>query len=292
MTAALFNVVTPVLLCIAVGWVWARQCRPFDTRGMADLITLVGTPCLIFSTLTGVALPADQLWQMALATLLSIGVFGLIGLAVLLPMRLPFRTYLPPLMFANIGNMGLPLCLFAFGDQGLALAIVVLAVFSAVNFTLGIWLYAGSGSAGHLWRQPMILATAVAVVFLLADLQPPVWLQSTTGLLGAFTIPLMLVMLGVSLARLRVTRLPRALWLSLVRIGGGVLVGALIAELFQMEGVARGVLILQSAMPVAVFNYLFAVRYNRDPETTAGLVVVSTILSVLTLPPLLFWLMG
>ncbi|MCK8515478.1 AEC family transporter [Methylonatrum kenyense] len=292
MTAALFNVVTPVLLCIAVGWVWARQRRPFDTRGMADLITLVGTPCLIFSTLTGVPLPADELWQMALATLFSIAAFGLIGLAVLAPMRLPFRTYLPPLMFANIGNMGLPLCLFAFGDEGLALAIVVLAVFSAVNFTLGIWLYAGSGSASHLWRQPMILATAVAVAFLLADLQPPVWLESTTALLGAFTIPLMLVMLGVSLARLRVTRLPRALWLSLVRIGGGVLVGVLIAEALQMEGVARGVLILQSAMPVAVFNYLFAVRYNRDPETTAGLVVVSTVLSVLTLPPLLFWLMG
>jgi len=292
MTAALFNVVTPVLLCIAVGWVWARQSRPFDTGGMADLITLVGTPCLIFSTLTGVALPADQLWQMALATLLSIVAFGLIGLAVLLPLKLPYRTYLPPLMFANIGNMGLPLCLFAFGDEGLALAIVVLAVFSVVNFTLGIWLYAGSGSAGHLWRQPMILATVVAVIFLLADLQPPVWLDSTTSLLGAFTIPLMLVMLGVSLARLRVTRLPRALWLSVVRIGGGLLVGVLIAEAFQMEGVARSVLILQSAMPVAVFNYLFAVRYNRDPETTAGLVVVSTVLSVFTLPPLLFWLMG
>ena len=292
MTAALFNVVTPVLLCIAVGWVWARQSRPFDTGGMADLITLVGTPCLIFSTLTGVALPADQLWQMALATLLSIVAFGLIGLAVRLPLKLPYRTYLPPLMFANIGNMGLPLCLFAFGDEGLALAIVVLAVFSVVNFTLGIWLYAGSGSAGHLWRQPMILATVVAVIFLLADLQPPVWLDSTTSLLGAFTIPLMLVMLGLSLARLRVTRLPRALWLSVVRIGGGLLVGVLIAEAFQMEGVARSVLILQSAMPVAVFNYLFAVRYNRDPETTAGLVVVSTVLSVFTLPPLLFWLMG
>ncbi len=291
MIVALFNVIAPVLLCIAAGWLWARQRRPFDTRGMADLITLVGTPCLIFSTLTGVALAAEQLWQMALATLLSIAAFGIIGLAFLLPLKLPYRTYLPPLMFANIGNMGLPLCLFAFGDEGLALAIVVLAVFSVVNFTLGIWLYAGAGSAGHLLRSPMIYATALAVLFLLADAQPPVWLDSTTSLLGAFTIPLMLLMLGVSLAQLQVTRLPRAVWLSALRIGGGVLVGWLIAEAFQMEGVARGVLILQSAMPVAVFNYLFAVRYNRDPETTAGLVVVSTVMSVITLPPLLLWLM-
>ena len=119
----------------------------------------------------------------------------------------------------------------------------------------------------------------------------PAPIVNTTRILSGLTVPLMLITLGVSLAGLGVKKLPQAVLLSVMRLGVGFLVGWGTAELFGFEGVARGVLILQCAMPVAVFNFLFAERYNNQPEEVAGMVVISTVLSFATLPFLLAFVM-
>lgn len=291
MLLELFNVIFPVFVCIALGWGWGRLGQPFDTRGLSELVTLVGTPCLIFSTLTRIDLDPRVLGELGLASVTTLVLFGIIGGLVLWLLNMPQRTYLPPLMFANVGNMGLPLSLFAFGEHGLALAVVVFAVASVVNFTFGVWLYSGAGSPVHLLRAPLVYAVLLAVPIMLLDVPVPQWIDSTTALLGAFTIPIMLLTLGVSLARLEVMNMRLAFGLSLLRLGMGVTVGWLVAELFGLEGVARGVLILQCSMPVAVFNYLFALRFDRDPNATASLIIISTILSLFMLPLLLIVLM-
>lgn len=291
MILQLFNVISPVLICIGLGWLWARLGRPFDTRGLSELVTLVGTPCLVFSTLTRIDLDSRLLADLGIASLMALVLFGLIGGAVLRSVGLPQRTYLPPLMFANVGNMGLPLSLFAFGEQGLALAVVVFTVASVVNFTFGIWLYSGAGSPVHLLRAPLVYAVLLAIPVMVMDVPVPQWIDSTTVLLGGFTIPVMMLTLGVSLARLEVVNMQRAIGLSLLRVGMGVAVGWLLAETFNLEDTARGVLILQCSMPVAVFNYLFALRYDRDSNAIAGLIVVSTVISLLILPLLLTVLM-
>jgi malate permease and related proteins len=290
MLQQLANILVPLFICIAVGWGWARAGQAFDTAGIAGLVTLIGAPCLVFHTLLAIELETVLLAQVGLATLVLLVGFAVVGSVALRVTGLSQLTYLPPLLFPNIGNVGLPLCLFAFGQEGLALAVVVFAVMVVFNFTVGIWMYSGSRSPVPALLSPIVHATWIALALRLSETAVPDALLETARLLGEFTIPVMLLTLGVSLARLRVAALWRSLWLSCLRIGMGVVLGTALAALFRFEGVVKGVFILQASMPVAVFTYLFAVRYQRAPEEAAGLVVVSTLLSMLTLPLLLAWL--
>ena len=219
-----------------------------------------------------------------------IALTGLIGFVILRATRQEIRTFLPPLMFPNAGNMGLSLCLLAFGKPGLALAIIVFSVYGLTTFSFGIWIYSGTLSPRQLFKQPIIYSVMISVAVLLTGVDVPNWILKTTSLLGNFTIPLMLFTLGVSLSGFNVVKLKRALLLSLLRLGVGFGVGFLVSHLLGLTGIARGVIVLQSSMPVAVFNYLFAETYNRNPRETAELVVISTLFSLVTIPLILLFL--
>jgi hypothetical protein len=285
--ADLAAIISPIFVSAALGFFWERLRRPFDTTFVTALVTTVGTPCLVGATLTRVEIDPQALGTMAGAAILAFLGFVAIGVVVLRGAGLPLHSYLPALIFPNAGNMGLPLNLFAFGETGLAFAIVFFTVFSVLQFTLGVGIAAGSFAPGRLLRLPLIYAVAASLVFMATGTPVPAWLSNTLDLLGGLTIPLMLVALGVSLARLRVRNLGRSLVLSLVRLGIGVVTGLALAWALDLSGAARGVLILQCAMPVAVFNYLFAQLYHRQPEEVAGMVVISTAISFATLPLLL-----
>jgi hypothetical protein len=224
---------------------------------------------------------------MTFATLLALAIFGVIGALVLRLAGLPWTSFLAPIIFANTGNMGLPVALFAFGEEGLALGICVFATNACLQFTAGQWLWSGKVSFGQILRTPLALAVLAAVGVLVAGIPVPEWMQRTVGLLGGFTIPLMQFTLGVTLGTLSVAGLGRSFGLSALRIGMGLAVGVSLAELLGLEGVARGVFILDCSMPVAVFNYLLAQRYGRSPEEVASAVMVSTMLSLVTLPLIL-----
>jgi len=283
----LFAIIAPVLVCVGIGYVWARRKHAWDTDFVTRLTYYIGTPFLVFSTLTGTGLDSVAFVEMAGAALLALAGFILASVPLLYLFRLSQKIYLPGLIFPNAGNAGLPLCLFAFGELGLALGIAYFTVTSISNFTLGQWISSGSASPVGLLKTPLIYAVALALVFMTTDTEVPVWLANTSGLIGDMTIPLILITLGVSLASLKITRLKRATLLSVYRLAMGLAVGIGVAAMLDLEGTARGVAILNSAMPVAVFNYLFAQRYNNSPGDVAGMVVVSTTLSFLTLPALL-----
>lgn len=287
MYADLAAIISPIFICAAIGFVWGRLRRPFDTELVTALVSSVGTPCLIGSTLTGVAIDLQAVGTMAGVALLAFACFAAVGVAVLRSSRLPLQSYLPALMFPNAGNMGLPLCLFAFGEKGLALAIVFFTISAILQFTLGVAIAAGSFAPSRLLRLPLIYAVIVSLAFMGTGAPVPAWLANTLDLLGGLTIPLMLIALGVSLARLRVRSFSRSILLSLVRLGIGLVTGLVLAWAFGLTGMVRGVLILQCAMPVAVFNYLFAQLYRRAPEEVAGMVVISTAIAFASLPLLL-----
>jgi predicted permease len=140
-------------------------------------------------------------------------------------------------------------------------------------------------------KLPLIYAVLLGVGVSVWHVPLPSWAINTISLVGGMAIPLMLLMLGASLARLQVVAMSRAVILSLLRIGLGAGIGVVIAFLFHLEPVARSVLVMQCAMPVAVYNYLFAQKWNNQPEEVASLVVISTVGSVLTVPALLHFLM-
>jgi predicted permease len=205
--------------------------------------------------------------------------------------RLPIRSYLPALAIGNNGNLGLPLCLFAFGQEGLGLAVAVYVTNSVGQFTLTPLLQARTSPWRTLATTPVVYGALIGAAVLGGDVALPQWVSTTIGLLGDLMIPLMLLALGNTLGGLHIKRFPFALGWGTARLAIGFLVALAVAELFGLDGVARGVLILQGTMPAAIFNYLFAARYDRDPDDVAGIVLMSTIVGALLLPALVAYVL-
>lgn len=285
----LLGIVVPVFVCAMVGWTWAKLGRAFDSETVTGLTVQIGTPALVFDTLTRLDLNLAEFGQMAAATAAVVAATGAVASALLWACRLDRPTFLPALMFPNAGNMGLPICLFAFGDRGLALAVSCFAAMVILQFTLGVGIAAGRVSLRLVATSPVLYAVIAAVPVLAFDLEVPAMAAKTLHLLGGFTIPVMLIALGVSLAKLEMRSLGDSLTVALARLLIGFGVGTATAWGFGLTGAAAGVLTLQSSMPIAVFSYLFALRYGRRPEAVAGAVLQSTILSFVTLP-LVLWL--
>lgn len=287
----LFAVIAPVFLLAATGFTWAKSGRAFDTNQLTPIITNIGTPCLILSSLMKTAPDFANLGVMAGAALMAMTAMAVIGFTVLKLAGLPMRAFLPALIFPNNGNMGLPLCMFAFGEKGLALGIAYFVMLPLTQFTLGQAMASGHMSVLKLLKTPVVWAVILSLLLLGTDTQLPRWAANTINLTGQFTLPLMLMALGVSLARLEVRSLGRSLVLSCLRVFGGLALGIAIATVLGLEGVAFGVVVIQTAMPVAVFNYLFAQLYNNHPEEVAGMVVISTVVSFVSLPFILAWVL-
>jgi len=287
---AILAAAVPVLLTVLLGYIIAKTGRPFDSRTVTFIISMIGTPVLIFYNLTHTTISPDLLARISGATLLTVGCFLLIGMTVLKLFGLSSRVYLPSLSFPNTGNLGLPLSLYAFGQTGLNYAIAVFAIVAVSNHTIGHTITAGRGHWREVLSNPVIPAVICGIAFGYFGIVLPVSLDNTLELLSGLTIPLMLLMLGTSLARIPVTTLTRSSLLSVLRIGMGVVVSLLIAHLFGFTGAERGAFVLQCSMPVAVYNYVYAQMYDSSPEEIASLVVVSTVMSVITIPLLLFYL--
>jgi len=284
----IFSVIAPVFIIAGLGFWWVKAGYVFDTPQLTPLIVNVATPCLIISTLTEVEIPSSVLSETALAAALVILLCALVAAIAMKLAGLEIRTYAPPLVFGNVGNIGLPLALFAFGDEGLAYAIAVFTVYALFQFTVGQMVLSGKMSWREFIRMPILYGVAIALAFMLTDTKPPEWASNTLALFGTCVVPLMIFMLGVSLARLKITSLSRSVALGAFRLVLGMGVGLAVAELLDLEGVARGVLIIEAAMPVAVFNYLFAERYNRNAEEVAGMIVASTAMGFAMLPVILY----
>ena len=292
MLTQLLTIIIPVFFGVSIGFIWSRMGKPFDTESVTSLVFNLGTPFLIFSTLTRLDIDPETFANMAIVVVVALLLFFLITLLLLYILRLDIRTYLATVMIPNTGNVGIPLCFLAFGELGLAFAIIVYTIVSLTQFTLGVAIAAGSFSLLELAKNSLIYAVLAALLVMATDYQLPFWFANTIHVFSQFAIPLMLISLGVSLEKIEVTSLPRNIALSCVRLIMGLGVGLFVSYVFGLEGVARGVIILQCSMPAAVFNYLLAMRYKNNPEEVAGLVVTSTVISFATLPILLAFILS
>ena len=279
--------ILPVFIMAALGFALAKTGRAMDGGTTAFLVATVGTPALVFSNLATTTFHPELVATLAAATAAAISFYLCVGAIALSAAGLKLRTYLPSLSFPNSGNLGLPLALYAAGQEGLNDAIIIFSVTSIANMTAGQVIAAGRGKWGRALRSPIIPAVILGLACAYARVTLPVWLTNTLSLLSSLTIPLMLLMLGTSLARIQVTGFPRAAALSVLRIGMGAVAGFTLASVFGFTGAERIAFVLQCTMPVAVYNYLFAQMYDNDPEDVASLVIVSTVLSVVTTPMVL-----
>jgi len=291
MIVNILTIIAPVAACIAAGYLWSRTGHDYDTTFVTRLIMNLGAPFLVLSSFQEARPSLGAIGEVGLAAVCVTLVTAVATLLVLRLLRLDYRTYFPPVVFQNTGNMGLPLCLFAFGDAGLALGIVVFVWVSLMNFTVGVAIASGQRSVAKVLRTPLVWATLLSLVLAVTGVTLPAWIRNTAKILGDLTIPMMLITLGVSLARLSVSAFPRSAAIASMRFGFGFAAGWLVAAAFGLEGVARGVVILQFSMPPAVFNYLIAARYQRNSDEVAGVVVTGTVMSAVVVPLVLLVLL-
>jgi malate permease and related proteins len=277
-------VLAPVFVMAGLGYAWRLTGAPFDMPFVTRIIMYVAGPCLVFTSLSQLTLPLSQFWGMVGAMIvvtLSVAALSAVLIKIL---GLPQRSFLPALTLGNTGNLGLPLCLFAFGEEGLGLAVAIYVTNSLLQFTFVPLLHTRVSMLRTLFGTPMLWGAVAGLAVLLLEVDVPTWLATTLESIGDLLIPLMLMALGNTVGGLKAHNLPRAFGLGSARLIISFFVAVAVSYALGLSGVAQGVLVLQGAMPAAVFSYLFAARYERDADDIAGIVLVSTLLGAITLP--------
>ncbi len=287
MFSTILPVIAPVIIGSLLGAAWVRAGQGFEHDFVRRLVMWIGAPCLIVGTLGEVRISVDTFNTVLQATLLMLAIAAALAAMLCRLLSLPLSVYGVPLVFGNSGNMGLPLCLFAFGQQGLALGLGIFLVISLVHFSCGVAAVSGRLSGGQLLRTPIVYAGALGALLIYMDWQLPLAVRNTLSLLGGMAIPLMLLTLGASLGGLKLRDGLPAVGMGVARLVIGIAAGLLTVWLMDLQGVMRGVLLLQAATPAAVFNYLLALQFDRQPQRVAGLVMASTLISFVTIPLLL-----
>ena len=286
---AILEVVFPVFILAGFGFFWIKQGWAFDIAFVTRLALDFAMPCLVFGTMARTRFEPEVFRALAGATVtLYVVLVAVFALAVW-RLKMKQRDFLLPLVSANTGNMGLPLCLFAFGEQGLAYGIVIFAAMIVLQFTFGLWLVSGEASPMRALRQPILHAAIFGALFSWLEIDLPSWIDNALTLAGQPGIPLLLMALGASMATLPAAFPTRAVALSAFKLVlSGVLAFA-IARAAGLSEIATDVFVLQAITPVAVTTYMLAERYKRSPAEVAQLVMVSTAMVAVALPGIL-WL--
>jgi hypothetical protein len=286
MLQQLVGIVFPIFGLVAVGYLYARRHAP-DMAAANKVNLEVFTPALIFSVLSGENFELAAYRELALAGLLVVLGSGVLAWPVARLAGWRVKAFVPPMMFTNSGNMGLPLAVLAFGEAALPAAMVLFLVENTLHFTVGNAMLEGRVHPLVLLRMPMLQATLVGLVVALLDLT--VWepLAVALDLLGEVAIPLMLFSLGV-----RMTSVDLQDW----RIG---LAGAIVcpltgiglalpaAALLDLGGVQYAQLLVFGALPPAVLNFMLAEKFNESPQAVASIVLLGNLASVVTIPAVL-----
>ena len=197
---------------------------------------------------------------------------------------------LPPFILPNTGNMGLPICLFAYGNEGLGVAGAISSLIILFHFTVGVFLASKKFNFEIILKSPAFYSVLVSVLILYFQIPVPNFVVNTTMLLTYATIFLILMSLGIALTRLKVFSFNKALISSIARVILGPVVGLILISLFNLNGIAAGVLLIQCSMPSAILNYLVGSMYSPKAviDSIASTIVVSTILSFITIPIVVF----
>ena len=273
------------------GYLWVKRGVPFDIAFVTRLALDFATPCLVFGKMASTRFEPDVFWALAGSTVAMYLALAAVFALVLRVMAMKQRDFLLPLVSANTGNMGLPLCLFAFGEQGLVYGIVIFATMVVLQFTFGLWLVSGEASPMKALRHPLLHAAVLGAVFSWAGIDLPRWIDNALDLAGQPAIPLMLLALGASMASLPATFPGRSIALSVLKLIVSGILALGVGWIAGLEGVAMKAFILQAITPVAVTTYMLAERYGRSPAEVAQLVMVSTALVALALPLVLLFLL-
>ena len=281
---SVWQIVAPVFILSGIGFIWVKAGFEYRIEFVTRLAMTLSVPCLIFTALMKTDINPIDLQNVVFASLVSYFFVTVATFVLVKVLKKNVRTYLSPMLFGNTGNIGLPVCLFAFGTVGFDFAVVVFAVMAIYNFTFGIWIVSGGGSPLKALKEPLIPAVLLGTLFLMNGWQTPEFLTNTLELIGQMAIPLMLLTVGVAIARMNGSELMQVMLPAFGKFIVCLGCALLAVWLFALPKVAGAVLILQVTTPVAVTSYLLAEKYGTDAAEVASLVIVSTLMSVIYIP--------
>ena len=288
----LFEVVFPVFFVIGIGYYLGKKNPKIDTKFITNFAANIGTPAMVIYAVTSTGINfeifRDYFWYYLLA-ILSFSIVGIINL-YLIKTKDIIRE-LPPLIFPNTGNMGLPICMFAYGSEGLGVSASITSLIILMHFTVGVFLADRKFNLDVIIKNPPFYAIIFSATVLFYDIKMPVFVINTTEWLMYTTIFLILMSLGIALTRLKVFSFNKALISSFTRMFIGPLIGIGLILIFNLKGYAAGVLLIQCSMPSAVLNYLVGSIYSpkKVVDSVASTIVVSTIMSFITIPIVVYF---
>jgi predicted permease len=286
----LLDVIIPVFALIGVGYYVGKTDPKFDTSFITKFAANFGSPAIAFYAITSTGISFNLFINFFFYTLLAVLCFSIIGIILLYSQKRDFISELPPLILPNCGNMGLPICLFAYGKIGMGIASAISAVIIISHFTFGIFLASKKISFEIFLKSVPVYAVIIAVGFLYLNMQPPIFIENTTFLLAYAAIGLILMSLGVALTKLKIFSIKNALLSSFARLILGPLVGLFLIYFFELRGYAAGVLLIQCSMPSAILTFLVGSMYSSKKvvNSISSVIVCSTIMSFFTIPIVVF----
>jgi hypothetical protein len=285
---SLLETVGPVFLIVLLGWWLAGRSR-LDLATLSNLALMVTSPALMFSVLGGAEVDFES-WGVLVGGTLWIA----LGTAALAGLYFWFdgsgrRGLLLPAIFWNAGNLPLPLARLAYGDAGLEAAAVIFVTVAILNSTVGLWIAKGENGLSEIARMPLAYGSIGGLALAISGQTLPRLIMEPIEMLGAMAIPLLLINLGLHLRNLAVRDVRHTVVVVAIRVVGGAACAVLFIALFGVSGVERKVLLLASIMPAAVINVIIAQRYSTDPSLVASAVALGTLVSLVTIPAMLYF---
>lgn len=283
MLLRIVSIVFPIFIIVLVGYFYGRRHRP-EMMAANRLNMEVFLPALIFSALAGKTFNLAENLPSAIGAAVVVIGSGVLAWPLARMLGYQAKTLVPPVMFNNVGNMGLPLMLLTFGDQALGAAVVLMLVMTLLQFALSPWLISGHSPLSTIWREPFFAAAALGVAVSLSGITVWAPLMAASKILGDISLGLMIFSLGVRLSTARLN----AWGIGVVGAIATPLTGMLIAWVFgELAGLSRNnqdILFIFGALPPAVSNFIFAERYNQEPDKVASIVMIGNASALVFIP--------
>ena len=287
----LFEVLSPVFFIVGIGYFLGKKSSNIDTTFITNYSANFGTPALIIFGIMSSGVTYSMFADYFIYWLIAMAIFGIVGVIFLVLMKKDCIRELPPFILPNTGNMGIPICLFAYGTFGMGVAASISAVIVLLHFTLNVFLASKRFNILVIVKSPSFYAILITVAFLYFEIEAPTFVLNTAMLLAYAMIVLILMSLGIALTQLKVFSLKSSIISSIGRVVIGPIIGLILIKIFNLSGVGAGVLLIQSSMPSAILTYLIASMYSpkKVVDSIASTVVVSTLMSIITVPIVVFF---
>lgn len=293
----IINVVLPVFILLGIGFLIGKF-MPINSKSVSDLSIYVFSPALFFHSVTTSELSLGDLGKIvlfALALFLLFGLFVKIFGSVFKWSMNYQNTIMLASAFPNTGNYGLPIVLFAFGEEGLTVAIIYVVMQSLLMNSAGVF-YASNHEKVHkkdilltIVRMPGFIAIIIGLLMKIAGVQVPEVIGNATGLLGQAAVPTLLTLLGITLASIQIKNVIRFIsTATLLKLVVFPAIGFLLLSLFYpLDSVEAKVLLVSVATPTAATTTLLAIKFDMNPDLVSSAMFVSTMASIITIPLLL-----